>query len=63
MGAYRELTYQATVTKKLDGQLADLVHFVRYVQMQKLQDVSDDAEGDAKLVECAGWFWDMQHGE
>lgn len=56
-----ELKKTVTVQVKVDGRIADLVNFVKYVReehAEKYLIMRDD-----ELIAAAESFWDTQHGE
>lgn len=53
------LTETVTVTRPVDGRIADLVNFYKYVKHRmKAGELTDE-----QLINLAYDFWDMEHGE
>lgn len=55
-----KLTETIIVKREITGVIADLVHFVRYLENRATptSQLTDD-----KLIELASDFWETQHGE
>jgi len=66
----KELTETVTIQRKVDGRIADLVYFYKFV-LSKYYEASRSCSpgarpvplSDDKLIGYAKEFWDRQHGE